>query len=79
MVVAVANLEEATEAAAVEKALWFREERAAIDGVKARAVGGIVRDANKTNIVAMLVLAVFMSSILKGYCLACFAFLCYSG
>ncbi len=34
------------------------------DGAKARAVGRIVRDANKTNaVVAMLVLAFFMSSI----------------
>jgi len=32
-------------------------------GAKARAVGRIVRDASKTNAVAMLVLAVFMSSI----------------
>jgi hypothetical protein len=65
---------------AVEKALQLiREETAAIDGVNARAVGRIVRDVNKTSVVAMLVLAVFMSLILKGLCLACVVFLCYSG
>ena len=46
--------------AAVEKAF---ARCCGADGVKARAVGRIVRDANKTNAVAMLVLAVFISSI----------------